>query len=228
MWCGGLADRAHGPVGADPLSRGMGEHRGEPNKTRLIDRRGLQGRDLMLAQRLADDGRACSTARHNGTFGRSPSETVTGWWRSASSPGLVSSACALASAAAMVPIGSARAYGAWSTSSSTWLRASKLPRPRISIVCPGHRGPHLLPWPPGASGPWSSALARTLPFSGRERPKAGAPAKHASKLVAQEFDPLISIDLHRLDPGSRQAQRRTGEGARRFRHCSAAELLLGS
>src|SRR3984893_8946153 len=33
----------------------MGEHRGEANEPRLVDRRGLHGRDLMLAQRLADD-----------------------------------------------------------------------------------------------------------------------------------------------------------------------------
>src|SRR5580704_17062241 len=32
----------------------MGEHSGQSNKA-LVDRRGLHGRDLVLAQRLADD-----------------------------------------------------------------------------------------------------------------------------------------------------------------------------
>src|ERR1700692_957119 len=33
----------------------MGQHRRQANEPRLIDRRGLHGRDLMLAQGLADD-----------------------------------------------------------------------------------------------------------------------------------------------------------------------------
>src|SRR5262249_12952216 len=54
MGCRGFADRTDRPIRCYPFSRGMGEDRAEPdNPTRLVNRGGLHGRDLMLAQGLA-------------------------------------------------------------------------------------------------------------------------------------------------------------------------------
>jgi hypothetical protein len=49
-----LGDGAYRPVGRNPFSRGMRQDCAEPNDPdTLIDRGGLHGGDLMLAQRLA-------------------------------------------------------------------------------------------------------------------------------------------------------------------------------
>ena len=51
-----FADAADWPVRRDPFSGSVGEDGGEPDDPGgLIDRGALHGRDLMLAQRLADD-----------------------------------------------------------------------------------------------------------------------------------------------------------------------------
>src|SRR5260370_8277157 len=56
MRCGSLADRTDRPVGRYPFTRGVGEHGGQPNEAcLLVDRGGLHGRDLVLAQSLADE-----------------------------------------------------------------------------------------------------------------------------------------------------------------------------
>ena len=50
-----FADRADRPVGRDPFAGGMDERGGEPDQAVvLIDRGGLDRRDLVLAQAFAD------------------------------------------------------------------------------------------------------------------------------------------------------------------------------
>jgi hypothetical protein len=56
MRYGRLADRANRPVGGNPFSSGMNEGGGEPDQAAVVvDGGGLNGRDLMLAQALADE-----------------------------------------------------------------------------------------------------------------------------------------------------------------------------
>ena len=51
-----FTDRAYRPVGRDPFSGRMGEDRGQANKAGiLVDRSCLHGRDLVLAERLANN-----------------------------------------------------------------------------------------------------------------------------------------------------------------------------
>src|SRR6516165_7245027 len=52
----GVADRADRPIRGNPFSRGMRKNRTESDDTdRFINRSGLYGRDLVLAQGLAHD-----------------------------------------------------------------------------------------------------------------------------------------------------------------------------
>ena len=100
----GFADRANRPVGGDPFARGMGEQGGELDlPARLVDRGGLDRGDLMLAEDLADDIKAVgergvteAPVRSRGNGERRVAVRVFS--------GLVSSLCALASAAAIAPM----------------------------------------------------------------------------------------------------------------------------
>ena len=96
----GLADRADRPIRGDPFARGVSQHRRQIDDAGgLIERGGLDGRDLMLAERLAHDiepacerGIAEQPLRRVGRFGFDrPDQGFSG---------LESSICALASAAA--------------------------------------------------------------------------------------------------------------------------------
>src|SRR5262249_40348186 len=52
----GVADRADRPIRGNPFSRGMRKNRTESDDTdRFVNRSGLHGRDLVLAQGLAHD-----------------------------------------------------------------------------------------------------------------------------------------------------------------------------
>jgi hypothetical protein len=54
MRCGRFADRADRPISGNPFSQGMYQNRGGPdNAGGLINRGGLHGCDLMLAQSIA-------------------------------------------------------------------------------------------------------------------------------------------------------------------------------
>src|SRR6266567_8160453 len=51
-----VADRAYRPIRGDPFARGVGEYGSQRDRAgRLVDRRGLQDGDLVLAQGLAHD-----------------------------------------------------------------------------------------------------------------------------------------------------------------------------